>query len=238
MCRLLGVVASERVPAGLLEEFATLAENGKIGADFGCSGDKTRGHKDGWGIAVLGGREIFYREGNAATESQKIGDILEQVSRVEPANLVMHLRRASEKTTISAEHSHPFPAEHARRKYYFAHNGGLENYRAIAHGGMIDSEYIFQNLLNYIDRGVISAVRKLRETLSYSSLNFLLLSEGEIYAYRDARKCPDYYSLYCASKSGLHVVCSERLKYGRMRWKKMRNPSLIRITEKGIEVLI
>ncbi|MEM3396893.1 MAG: class II glutamine amidotransferase [Thermoplasmata archaeon] len=231
-------MASLNVPKELLQEFVFLAENGKIGADFGCSGDKTRGHKDGWGIAVLGGEEIFYKEANAATESQKINELLSRVSKLEKVNLIMHLRRASEKNTISAEHSHPFSAEHGRRKYYFAHNGGLENYKAIAHGGMIDSEYIFQTLLNYIDKGLISAVRKLREMLNYSSLNFLLLSEGEIYAYRDAKKCADYYSLYYASKDGCHVVCSERLKHGKMKWKKMKNPSLIRITEKGIEVLL
>lgn len=237
MCRLLGVISNKNVPEKLLEEFVSLAENGKIGADFGCGNDKTRGHKDGWGIAALGKKTIFYKEGNAATESQKINEILRDVCALEKVNLVMHLRRASEKNTISAEHSHPFFGEHGRRKYYFVHNGGLENYKSIAHGGLIDSEYIFQILLNHIDKGVISAVRKLRENLTYTALNFLLLSEGEIYAYRDAKKCVDYYSLYYGSKDGLHVVCSERLKYGKIKWKKMKNPSLLRTTEKGFEVL-
>ncbi|MEM4160767.1 MAG: class II glutamine amidotransferase [Thermoplasmata archaeon] len=238
MCRLLGVISNRGVPEQLLADFVALAEKGKIGADFGCSGDRTRGHKDGWGIAMLGEKELFYREGVPATESQKINGVLKEVTGLKLVYLIMHLRRASEKETVSAQHSHPFFAEQGRRKYFFAHNGSLENYRAMAHGGMIDSEYIFQQLLKEIEKGLIHSVRKLRESLNYTALNFLLLSPGEIYAYRDARKCINYFSLYYASREGFHVVCSERLKHPGLRWKRMKNPSLLRMTEKGVEVLI
>jgi len=238
MCRLFGLISADGVPKELLLEFMELAEHGKIGADFGCSKDTTRGHLDGWGVAVMGDENIFYKEGKPATRSEEMRKIVTKISHLKHVNMIAHLRRASDKNTISDENAHPFYAEHGRRAYYFAHNGSIEHYNYIAHGEIIDSKYLFNMLMTSIDEGIMGAIRKMKKDLEYTALNFLLLSNGEIYAYRDAVKCTRYFTLYYATHGSMHVVCSEKLKYGKLKWKPIKNESLVRITEKGVEVLM
>lgn len=72
MDSLLGVIAKDGVPGQLLTGFFALAENGKIGADFGCSGDKTRGHKDSWGIAVLAEKEKINAKGSSVESESSV----------------------------------------------------------------------------------------------------------------------------------------------------------------------
>ncbi|MGB9636532.1 MAG: class II glutamine amidotransferase [Thermoplasmata archaeon] len=238
MCRLFGAISNSGIPEEVITQFIDLAENGKIGADFGCGNDKTRGHKDGWGVAALGDKKIYYREGIAATQSNQIHRVVKEIDSMEKVRMIMHLRRASDRNTISPENAHPFCLVHERREYYFAHNGSIVNYNPIIHGNIIDSEYLFRNLIAMIDGGLISSVENLRRKVDYTALNFLLLSENEIYAYRDAKKCVDYFTLYFATRENLHIICSEKLDLPGFKWKKMKNPSLLRLTEKGFGAMI
>jgi predicted glutamine amidotransferase len=194
MCRLLGLIANKEVDLkfSLLEGTFTLETMSKTNVD-------------GWG---LGWYKTKRKQPNVVKEpipaycsDQYRNASAEARSRI----FIGHVRKATTGRT-SAENCHPFSWD----CWLFAHNGSvdrdalvslLETSRREALGGETDSEvyfhWILQNILNKggAEEGIEAALREVRKH-SHMGLNFILTDGSRLYAYREAARSLNYYSLY------------------------------------------
>lgn len=215
----------------LLEGFAGLAETGRVPAG------SSPGHNDGWGIG-------YYRHGRAAVhksassilrEKDVFHRLLHEADR--SPTLLVHLRKAAWPDSSQPEHAHPFLYENRM----FAHNGTIADYRKLLPwlrvdkdpaeiGRALDTEVFFYFIMSRLPLGIEPALqRSIRDVCrgnSFSSLNFLLAGEKELFAYRQYSLDPSYYSLYRTRAGGSDVVCSEPVD-GSLTWKMVRRGSLL-----------
>jgi predicted glutamine amidotransferase len=184
MCRLFGLTAgSEPVKATLwlLEEPDSLAQ-------------QSRRNPDGYGIAV------FDRDGTPQidkrpTEAYEDKQFAREAKELESTTFVAHVRYASTGARTVAN-THPFE----QRGRVFAHNGHIgalpelearlgEDRRLV--GGDTDSERLFALITREIDAhggdvgaGIAAAARWVAAELPLFSLNFLIATPSELWAFR------------------------------------------------------
>jgi glutamine amidotransferase len=157
---------------------------------------------DGWGMGWYdqAGPRI-YKEPLSAADSEKFED---RAIRATSEAFICHVRKAT-CGAVDERNCHPFQFNN----WLFAHNGSverqpllesLENHHVKAIEGKTDSEVLFHSLLQEIEKqsgGVFPAVTSTVNAITkYSSLNFILTDGNYLYAYRDATKNLEYYSLF------------------------------------------
>ena len=221
MCRMMGVVSQGPVYYDLFEEFADLATQGMcpIGAP------DERGHKDGWGLVCFKNGDLQYHArdtGSAADASKYYGTAWKiaklNIERTPGQSLIVmgHLRRASVAGLVAQKYSHPFIEERHGVTWAFQHNGSLVN--DPGEKGQIDSQVLFQSLLNHIEdrshEDVARATRAVREEAiekhgGFTGLNFMLSDGQSLHMYRDFQTNGQYYTLYIDNFGEMIIGASE-----------------------------
>ncbi|HEX7604448.1 MAG TPA: class II glutamine amidotransferase [Polyangiaceae bacterium] len=203
MCRLLGIVASERTPFRALLKDAPRS-----------LGTLARQHKDGWGLAVHdGGRHGAWSVDLSVRSAADDEDFHKLAAEKSGAVMVSHVRLATVGGT-RLENTHPF----VRGPWVFAHNGTIRDLDYLRAGsseerlaeltGDTDSERFFAYLLTRLDAAgctdgpadehtdavVAEATRSCRERAGapakdnpFGVFNFLLSNGDACYAHRFGR---------------------------------------------------
>jgi len=205
----------------LFEEFADLATQGMcpIGAP------DERGHKDGWGLACFqnGALTLHMRDAGCAADASKYYGTAWKIAKLNierapgKSLIVMgHLRRASAAGLVAQKYSHPFVEERDGVTWAFQHNGSLVN--DSGEKGQIDSQVLFQSLLNRIEgrahEDAAKATRGLRgEAIEkyggFTGLNFMLSDGQSLHVYRDFKTNGHYYPLYIDNLGERVIAASE-----------------------------
>jgi predicted glutamine amidotransferase len=223
MCRMMGVVSRGPVYYDLFEEFADLATKGMcpIGAP------DERGHKDGWGLVCFqnGSLTVHMRDaGSAADASKYYGTAWKiaklNIERASGQSLIVlgHLRRASSQGLVAQKFAHPFIEERDGVTWAFQHNGSLVREGSPTTSGKIDSQILFDVLLNSLAGRTHEDVAKatietrrvaLEEHGGFTSLNFMLSDGRALHVYRDFQTNGQYYTLYMDNLGEMVVGASE-----------------------------
>ncbi len=125
MCRMLGVVG--RVEREHASAFRKLAHRGKIKPTK--EKDDYRHHVDGWGVGFFrdGGPRIF-KEGTDCYYSYGYELVTREMLTYQPEVAIFHVRRASDKNTVSDAKAHPFGGSQFNKEWIFGHNGSVTGY--------------------------------------------------------------------------------------------------------------
>jgi len=218
---MMGVVSQGPVYYDLFEEFANLATQGMcpIGAP------DERGHKDGWGLACFqnGALKMHMRDAGCAADASKYYGTAWKIAKLNierapgQSLIVMgHLRRASVNGLVAQKYSHPFVEERDGVTWAFQHNGSLVN--DPGEKGQIDSQVLFQSLLNRIQSrahgDVANATRGVREEAiekygGFTGLNFMLSDGQSLHVYRDFQTNGQYYTMYIDNFGEMVIAASE-----------------------------
>ena len=202
MCRLMGYVASTDTT------FSDLA-----GSDFSQFQSLASKHRDGWGVAVTPsqGEAKVILDPSTALDNEKFAEVTHSLNS---DAALLHLRWATLNLKVDATNNHPF----THGEYSFIHNGSINppaSLEALVADdlkanfvGDTDSERYFYAILTSIrqhglENGVINAVREIRASLQYSSVNAMLLTPHKFIVITEfnSAKIPDgegadYYDLY------------------------------------------
>jgi glutamine amidotransferase len=196
MCRLFGMSGgSEPVSATfwLLEAPDSLSQ-------------QSRREPDGTGIGSFDadGRPVVSKQPLAAYEDQEFA---REARSISSRTFVAHVRYASTGSLVM-KNTHPFEQEGR----LFAHNGVLGDLGALEHelgsamslvGGDTDSERWFALITREIDRagdvseGIASAARWVAANLPVLSLNFVLITASDLWAFR----YPDTHELHVLERA-------------------------------------
>lgn len=146
----------------------------------------------------------FFKEGISAKNSERFPSYAKEVrSNI----IIVHVRRGTG-APPSEVNSHPFKY----KNWLFAHNGSIDRdyllsllrdeYRKELKG-QTDSEVYFYWILQCIEesKDVIEGIKKsideiIKNSKSYTGLNFLLSDGKCLYSFRYSRYSKDYYSLW------------------------------------------
>lgn len=245
MCRMMGILGG--VDRDLIHSFRKLAHRGKIKSP---RGDDYRHHIDGWGVGYFrDGRAYLHKEGTDAYYSYGYESLMRELQAYPPSTAVFHVRRASDRSTISDAKAHPFGGSRLNKDFLFAHNGSIKNYDATAYRGMTDSEKMFDLLLEGMRStdlaGVWNATQSLKSKIdnifgkggdapAYGSLTYILSDGKQVFAYRDCTEDEEYYTLFYGRINGLHVVASEEIDK-RCTWTPLGIGEMIHISKGGVE---
>jgi len=218
---MLGVVSRGPVYYDLFEEFADLATQGMC--PLGAPDE--RGHKDGWGLACFqdGALKFHMRDaGSAADASMYYGTAWKiaklNIERAPGRFLIVmgHLRRASSDGSAAQKFSHPFVEERDGVTWAFQHNGSLVS--SPADGGKIDSQILFQMLLDHLEGRNHDSVAKataaargeaIEKFGGFTGLNFMLSDGRSLHVYRDFQTNGQYYTLYLDNFGEMVIAASE-----------------------------
>jgi predicted glutamine amidotransferase len=197
MCRLFGMSGgAERVRATfwLLEAPDSLAQ-------------QSRREPDGTGLGAYdeGGRPVIRKQPLAAYEDQQFA---REAREVQSRTFVAHVRYASN-GGLTTENTHPFQLDGR----LFAHNGVIGDLPALEHElgpngmavvqGETDSERYFALISRAIaaagdvEAGIVDATRWVADHLPVLSLNFVLITETDLWALR----YPDTHELYVLERA-------------------------------------
>jgi len=221
MCRMMGIVSRGPVYYDLFEEFAGLATQGMcpIGAP------DERGHKDGWGLACFqnGALKIHMRDAGCAADASKYYGTAWKIAKLnierapEQSLIVMgHLRRAGVGGLVAQKYSHPFVEARDGIMWAFQHNGSLVS--DPGEKGQIDSQVLFQSLLNRLEgrahQDVAKATRGVRDEAiekygGFTGLNFMLSDGQSLHVFRDFQTNGQYYTLYLDNFGEMVIAASE-----------------------------
>ena len=221
MCRMMGVVSQGPVYYDLFEEFADLATQGMC--PLGAPDE--RGHRDGWGLACFqdGALTVHMRDAGCAADAAKYYGTAWKIAKLnierapERSLIVMgHLRRASVAGLVAQKYSHPFVEERDGVTWAFQHNGSLVN--DPGEKGQIDSQVLFQSLLNCLEgrahEDVAKATGGVRDEAiekygGFTGLNFMLSDGQSLHVYRDFQTNGQYYTLYIDNFGEMAIAASE-----------------------------
>ncbi|MCB1786171.1 MAG: class II glutamine amidotransferase [Chromatiaceae bacterium] len=185
-------------------------------------------HRDGWGVAFYGGRDVLLlREPGAASESALVRHIERHGP---PSELVISHIRLATVGELSLANTQPFARELGGRMHVFAHNGDLPEIRAEQGGsparflalGETDSELAFCNLMTRLapiwdaaQGQVPSLAERLgivsdfaRELRRCGTANFLY-SDGEALFVHSHRRTPPGSEAVCPGMHVLERSCEE-----------------------------
>jgi predicted glutamine amidotransferase len=172
-------------------------------------------HKDGWGCVIFAEGELFhYRTHRAIFEDKD----LELPNFSGKAYAIFHARKASDADLkASPIFSHPFVAETGHELLFLAHNGGMEDQKAVPEN-MVDSELALRMIA---ERGGLEPALDGLEAMKWTALNLLLLKidrsthQAKIEClnrwYADGADKAAYYKLYHKALSGGKAVFSSTL---------------------------
>src|SRR5258708_6627780 len=235
MCRLLSIVGTHPLPiADVLDAFFRLGKEGNVK----CTMEP--GHLDGWGMSGLSAQRAVYfdRKAEPVPDSKKAYDAAAvKAARSQTPVLISHLRKASSGGR-DISNTHPFHS----RDWIFAHNGTIFGASAslpledLQPQGDTDSERLFLWILDKVrladdpTAALVSLLKKARQELVFSALNFLMTDGVRLWAYRDygdkrfdpgetLEERQKYYTLYFARVERSAVVCSEPLKSVSKFWQ-------------------
>jgi predicted glutamine amidotransferase len=220
---MMGVVSQGPVHYELFEEFADLATQGMcpIGAP------DERGHKDGWGLACFqnGSLKVHMRDAGSAPDASKYYGTAWKIAKlnIERASgqslIVMgHLRRASSQGLVAQKFAHPFIEERDGVTWAFQHNGSLVGDASAPTSDKIDSQILFDVILNSLGgqthEDVAKATANARRVAiedygGFTSLNFMLSDGQSLHVYRDFQTNGQYYTLYMDNLGEMIVGASE-----------------------------
>jgi predicted glutamine amidotransferase len=220
---MMGVISRGPVHYELFEEFADLATQGMcpIGAP------DERGHRDGWGLACFqnGSLKVHMRDAGSAPDASKYYGTAWKIAKlnIERASgqslIVMgHLRRASSQGLVAQKFAHPFIEERDGVTWAFQHNGSLVGEGSASHSDKIDSQILFDVILNSLGgrthEDVAKATANARQVAiedygGFTSLNFMLSDGQALHVYRDFQTNGQYYTLYMDNLGEMIVGASE-----------------------------
>ena len=223
------------------------------GKDFSQFSALSAKHGDGWGIASIDNQNQtnLIVEPTRAKDSAKFTEITESLKS---DGALLHLRWATLGLGVNEGNTHPF----AYKDISFIHNGGimpptsLDPYIAThlkSHmRGDTDSEKYFFNIVTEIEKsnlidGVLSAVRNIKNNLTYSSINAMLLTPDKyvvICEHNNSRipegEGPDYYELYYRKDEKGILVSSTG--WNQSGWTQIENHSVAIIDRKNFSIEI
>jgi predicted glutamine amidotransferase len=221
MCRMIGITNfSYKKHEKILEDFVNLARDGNIPPK------NAPGHLDGWGIGYYnnGKAEALKSGGSILEERNVFLGKLKKIGRT--GILIAHMRKSSWKGTSSAANSHPFKFD----KYILAHNGTIFDYKTFLNlipekyrpgRAALDSEVLFRFLIDPFKKeakgGLEKAMNYLIKNGDYSSLTNTFSDGLTLFAFREYKRLPKYYTLYYAGLNGSVIVCSEKIS-GKLKW--------------------
>ena len=240
MCRLLGFVSNEE---HTITEIA--------GKDFAKFSELSTKHGDGWGVASIDNHSHtnLVVEPTRAKDSAKFAEI---TSNLKSDGALLHLRWATQGLQVNEGNSHPFTFGDIS----FMHNGDIKPAASLdpfvdpelksAMRGDTDSERYFYSIIsaskktNLID-GTISTVRKIKENLTYSSINAMMLTPEKyvVICEHNVDRIPqgegvDYYDLYYRKDSKGILVTSTG--WNQEGWTLIPNHNIAVIDRKSLEV--
>jgi len=242
VCRLLGWTT--RVPTTLSE---LLGEE-----DLAQFIELSAKHGDGWGMARSTRRGVAVRKRPDAARTSPA--FARQAHRRRADMGLVHLRWATMGLGIGQDNTHPF----ADRRIAFAHNGSIRP-PAVLDGlltdrsrrrrqGTTDSERYFLAVAQSMRDGASpgEALRttadEIAATMSFTSLNCLLLTPDELYAYcrfdpssRLEDDDPEYYSLRYRVGPDAVVVASSG--WGR-DWQELADGDLLVVRRRTLETTV
>ncbi len=242
MCRMLGYVTKHQttIPKLLGDSYSS----------FECLSRAQ--HGDGWGIGWLENGSV--RVAKAPSAAQRDPQYHDAIAKALSNAAILHYRWATMNLSVNLENTHPFLISDVA----FCHNGSVPSldvlegyidpqYRGMLHG-TTDSEAYFGALLSSglkddpLD-ALVSTVRKLVESCTYSSLNAMVLTPKSLYvvsAHND-EEIPkgfpkDYYKVrYQNLEDGVVVASSGWNQKG---WLELPNNSVFEVAIDGsIEVV-
>ena len=196
MCRLFGIIANQ--PVNIKFSFFHADKPFRKFA-------KTNPH--GWGIAWYKEKKPkIFKESMAKSRHYHFGKIKEVKSQI----IISHVRYATKGKSKKAN-SHPF----TYKNFIFAHNGTVSRkqlYDLLSRKfrkevkGETDSEILFLLIMQFFE-ATKDLVKSIKQTIeiarrkSHTGLNFLLSDGINLYAFRDASKNKNYFSLYCLKRN-------------------------------------
>lgn len=246
MCRLLGIAGT---PPLLIEEalsaFYPLCSKGCIKKGM------SPGHLDGWGISGFNeGRAVYFarRSESAAESENEYRQATARAAKSKTSILLAHFRKASGSEPAIAN-THPFH----QQDWMMAHNGTIFGAAAsfpllsAEPQGDTDSERFFLWMYEQIHaeldptQALVELLKKSREGLVYTSLNFLLSDGKRLWAYREygdkrldkdetVKDREDYYTLFFATLPSSVVFSSEPLAGVSSDWTPMSQRMLAVVT--------
>jgi len=235
MCRLFGIAGPSPLPIQeALKAFYPLCTEGCVKKGM------TPGHLDGWGISGFSDDRAVYfaRKAEPATQGESDYQLAgERVLKSGSSLVIAHFRNSSG-TPVTLSNTHPFHY----RDWIFAHNGTIFGAVAslplleAAPQGETDSErfflWIWENIHAELHptAALVTLLKKARQELVYTSLNFLLSDGKHLWAYRDfgdkrldkgetLQERENYYSLYRTTLGNSAVICSEPLVALSKNWE-------------------
>jgi predicted glutamine amidotransferase len=209
-------------------------------------------HADGWGIARSTRRGVAVRKRPDAARSSAA--FARQAGRRRADMGLAHLRRATMGLGIGPDNTHPF----TDGRIAFAHNGSIRPPEALdallsdrsrrRRAGTTDSERYFLAVAQAIGDGAApgEALRttadQIAATTSFTSLNCLLLTPDELYAFcrfdpasRIDDDDPEYYSLRYRVGPDAVVVASSG--WGR-DWQELADGDLLVVRRRTLETTV
>ena len=215
MCRLMGFVSTKdfslaEITGTHFEEFAALSSF----------------HRDGWGIAEMASGSSVPKLLVEPVQASTSPTFKKATSEIKSNGALLHLRWATAGLPVNEGNTHPFTSGDIS----FMHNGGvipansmdslidadlLESLR-----GDTDSERYFATIISKVRKlglteGVIAALRLIRDTCDYSSLNAMLMTPDQMIIINEhnfkripAGQNESYYDLYYRKNSDGVLVAS------------------------------
>ena len=243
MCRMLGMIGTPPLPVqDVLKSFYPLCTEGCVKKGM------NPGHLDGWGVSGFSADRAVYfaRRAEPATQGeQEFNQAGERAVKSGAPIVIAHFRKASGSEPAIAN-THPFHY----RDWVFAHNGTI--YGAAASfplveaepQGQTDSELFFLSMWEKVHAAIdptealAAFLKKTREQLVFTSLNFLLSDGKHLWAYRDfgdkrmekgetLKDREDYYTLYTTKIGKTSVISSEPLKSLSKDWQAIAPRTLM-----------
>ncbi len=194
MCRMISFLSTQREK--ITKYFDALVLQAKDG--------KKAPHGDGWGMALYDSETFIAKKSSRPVWEEN------------PLNFFAHAGVFHARKTTSSEvkvgFSHPFFFSFKGKDWAFVHNGSIVGF---SNREEIDTQFFlrtFENFLrNYeMAKAVRKSVEKLSTTYEYTSLNFLLLSRDEMYAFRILSNDDDeYHSIFFLSEEKRVVFSTE-----------------------------
>lgn len=235
MCRMMAVAGTFPTEAEVWDSFRQLAETGVVATG------RPSGHRHGWGFSYQTANLTgLTREMESAAESDEFQRAVESVPGGSGTLALAHLRKASESQTQDLLGKvHPFVASARGTTLFFAHNGSINDWSNFDTTGKIDSEHFLDRIIEEdlktgrMDLALENTIGHIQEHCDYSSLTFLLTDGENLYAYRNARREDQYYTLYSLSMDGTHFICSEPLSVLEGDWLPFENNQLMIIDGQG-----
>lgn len=243
MCRLMGFVSSQP------ETFSQA-----VGENLNEFIHLSSVHCDGWGIATLDQDSASAHLARAPELAETSSTFTKTLQETTSDGALLHLRWATAGLPVSENNTHPF----THNGFTFIHNGAINPPSSIDSEiapkfrefilGETDSERYFYFLLTQIEEnglieGVTNAVRKIRDSFDYSSINAMLMTEKyflTICEHDPARKpawaVDGYYDLFYKSERDQVVVASSG--WDQSGWIKLPNHHLLLVDRISLELQV